>query len=332
VIVLGRTGGRATRGWSALVAEGVEELLSAGGKRAYNSILAAIMVLLQCASPANSGSEMLTFQWGEGANWKCATAQMTNPKYITITAFAQLCDVSAKTLRFYSDIGLFRPAFIDPRTRYRFYLQAQLRDFAHIQAMRVCGASLVETRRALNGRPSAAEQRRFLQRLRNAKLDAIDEARRSLAWIEGALQDLEVGCPLHVTIKYCAPVKVVSVRSDIKQYTDVHQHEKLLWQVVAPEGRVHGVLWHSCADGGPLECEPFVEAKNEIVCPAAYQLKELSGAHVARAFSSFDDYEAEAAYVGLSRWIRAQGYRLAGARRKIYRGQLLEIQYLLQAE
>jgi DNA-binding transcriptional MerR regulator len=257
---------------------------------------------------------------------------MTNPQYITITAFAQLCGVSAKTLRFYSEIGLFRPAFIDPRTRYRFYLQAQLRDFAHIQAMRDCGASLVETRQVLRGKSSAAEQKRFLQRLRNAKLDAIDEARRSLAWIEGALQELEVEFPLHITIKYCAPVKVASMRSDLKHYADVHQHEELLWQAVAPKGRLHGVLWHRCADGGLLESEPFVEAKNESGCTAAYQLKELSGAHVARAFSSFDDDEAEATYVGLSRWIRARGYRLAGARREIYRGQLLEIQYPLQGE
>jgi len=116
---------------------------------------------------------------------------MTNPAYITITAFAQLCGVSAKTLRFYSDIGLFRPAFIDPRTRYRFYLQDQLRDFARIQAMRNCGASIAEVREALRGKPSEAEQKRFLQKLRNAKLDAIDEAHRSLDWIEGALQDLE---------------------------------------------------------------------------------------------------------------------------------------------
>jgi len=259
---------------------------------------------------------------------------MTNPEYITITAFAQLCGASAKTLRFYSEIGLFRPAFIDPRTRYRFYLQDQLRDFARIQAMRNCGASIAEVREALRGKPSEAEQKRFLQKLRNAKLDAIDEARRSLAWIEGALQELEAQFPVHVTIKYCAPVKVASVRADLKSYTDVHQHEKSLWEAVAPrlEGRLHGVLWHRCADGGLLEGEPFVEVKKRIVCPAAYQLKELPGTHVARAFSSFDDDEAEDTYVGLSRWIRARGYRLAGARREIYRGRLLEIQYPLQAE
>jgi DNA-binding transcriptional MerR regulator len=257
---------------------------------------------------------------------------MTNPEYITITAFAKLCGVTAKTLRFYSEIGLFRSAFTDPRSRYRFYSQAQLRDFARILAMRECGASLLEIRRALHGKPSAAEQRRFLQRLRGAKLDAIDEARRSLAWVEGALQDLEEQAPLHVTIKYCAEVRVASMRTDVKQYTDVHRYEQSLWQAVAPQGRLHGVLWHSCADGGSLQCEPFVEAQSETVCPTSYQLKELPGTHVARAFSSLDDEEAEATYMGLSRWIRARGYRLAGARREIYRGQLLEIQYPVQME
>jgi DNA-binding transcriptional MerR regulator len=259
---------------------------------------------------------------------------MTTPEYITITAFARLCGVSAKTLRFYGDIGLFHPAFIDPRTRYRFYLQEQLRDFVQIQAMRDCGASLAEIRAAMRGIRSGSEQRRFLQKLSNAKLEAIDEARRSLAWIEGALQELELQSPLCATITYCAPVKVASLRTDVKSYADIQPHEKLLWEAVSvrPEGGLRGVLWHRCADGGLLEGEPFVEVKKGAVCPAAYALKELPGAHVARAFSSLDDEEAEDTYVGLGRWIRARGYRLAGARREIYRGNLLEIQYPLEAD
>jgi hypothetical protein len=60
-------------------------------------------------------------------------------------------------------------------------------------------------------------------------------------------------------------------------------------------------------------------------------LKVLPGAHVARAFSSLDDQEAEDTNVGLGRWVCDRGFRLAGARREIYRGNLLEIQYPLQA-
>ncbi len=258
---------------------------------------------------------------------------MAIAEYITITAFARICGVSAKTLRFYGDIGLFRPAFIDPRTRYRFYLQEQLRDFVRIQAMRDCGASLAEIGAATRASRSADEQRRFLRKLRNAKLTALDEARRSLAWIEGALQELELPSPVHATLTYCAPVTVASVRTSVKCYAEMQQHEELLRSAVTarPEGSLRGVLWHRCADGGLPEGEPFVEVKKGAACPAIYELKELPGAHVARAFSSTDDDEAEDTYVGLSRWIRARGYRLAAARREIYRGKLLEIQYPLKA-
>jgi effector-binding domain-containing protein len=88
------------------------------------------------------------------------------------------------------------------------------------------------------------------------------------------------------------------------------------------------VLWHRCADGGVLEGEAFVEVKGAGFYENAYQLTELPECHVARAFSSLDDDEAESTYIGLSRWIRSQGYRLGGARREIYRDSL-EIQYPL---
>jgi DNA-binding transcriptional MerR regulator/effector-binding domain-containing protein len=258
---------------------------------------------------------------------------MTTPEYLPITAFARICGVTAKTLRFYDEIGLFRPAYTDPRTRYRFYLQEQLREFVQIQSMRDGGGTLAEIRAATRAARSDSEHRRFLQRLRDAKLKAIDEARRSLSWIEGTLQELALPSPLHATITYCAPVKVASVRTDVKSYEHIQQYESVLWDAVAPtvQGGLRGVIWHRCADGGLLEAEPFIEVKKGRSGTGSYELKELPGVHVARAFSSLDDQEAEDTYIGLSRWICARGYRLAAPRREIYRGNLLEIQYPLEA-
>jgi DNA-binding transcriptional MerR regulator len=142
---------------------------------------------------------------------------------------------------------LLRPAAVDPRTRYRFYSQEQLQDFARIQSMPKCGASLAEICEANRSKRSANEQTRFLQKLREAKLAAIDEAHRSLAWIEGTLHEPESGSTFYVTIKYCASVKIASVRTDLKSYEDLRQHEKSLWQAVAcrPEARLRGVLCSS---------------------------------------------------------------------------------------
>lgn len=189
---------------------------------------------------------------------------------------------------------------------------------------------MAEIRAARRASRSDNEQKTLLQKLRKAKLDAIDEARRSLAWIEGTLHELDMESPLHATMTYCAPVTIASVRTDVKCYADIQQHEKWLWDTVASRARgvLRGVLWHRCADAGLLDGEPFVEVKRG-TRPATCKLKELPGVHVARAFSSHDDEEAEETYVGLARWIRARGYRLAGPRREIYRGNLLEIQYPL---
>jgi DNA-binding transcriptional MerR regulator len=256
---------------------------------------------------------------------------MTNAQLMTVSAFARICGITAKTLRWYADIGLFRPAFIDPRTRYRYYAWDQVRDFARLRAIRACGASLTEIRRELNVRRSAPELKRFMQKLRTAKLRSIDEARRSLAWLEGELQNLETASPFHATITYCPPVRIASLRADLKHYSDVHAHERLLWESVASrsDSRMRGVLWHRCADRGVIDSEPFIELGEHSRCAAGLQPKELQGVHVARTFSSLDDDEAEQSHVSLSRWIRERGYRLSGPRREIYRGMLLEIQHPL---
>src|SRR5262245_7045282 len=64
---------------------------------------------------------------------RCYRGQMeigTNPAHAAcyrIGEFASLSGISVKTLRFYDEIGLLRPAGVDVRTRYRRYAPSQLR-------------------------------------------------------------------------------------------------------------------------------------------------------------------------------------------------------------
>jgi DNA-binding transcriptional MerR regulator len=101
----------------------------------------------------------------------------------TIGAFAELTGVSAKKLRHYDGLGLFRPAWVDPQSRYRFYLASQIPELQRIVALRDLGlplssifglnqegaslsealaarrADLIEERRALDRRLAALEIR-----------------------------------------------------------------------------------------------------------------------------------------------------------------------------
>ena len=101
----------------------------------------------------------------------------------TIGAFAELTGVSSKKLRHYDGIGLFRPAWVDPGSHYRYYLASQIPELQRIVALRDLGlplstisglnqegsslrealatrrADLIEERKALDRRLAALEIR-----------------------------------------------------------------------------------------------------------------------------------------------------------------------------
>jgi DNA-binding transcriptional MerR regulator/effector-binding domain-containing protein len=253
--------------------------------------------------------------------------------YYKIGDFAQIGGVSAKTLRFYGEIALFRPAGVDPRTRYRLYAARQLGDLARILALRGLGASLPDIRQAIGRGASWPKGRRLLEALRKAKLDSIDEARRSLTWIEVALNDLDSFTPpVSIIVKRSPPVRIASIRAGVPRYQDIYRYESDLLETIpkGSTGRLRGILWHRCADSGEIEGEPFVEVKGAMPGRSVFQVNQLPAVTVACAFSSMNDEDSESAYDTLGSFIRSQNYRLAGARREIYRDQILEIQYPLQ--
>jgi DNA-binding transcriptional MerR regulator len=105
----------------------------------------------------------------------------------TIGEFSGLTGVSAKKLRHYDGIGLFRPAWVDPRSSYRYYLATQIPQLQRIVALRDLGiplgtvAALVEDGGSLHSelvsrRRQILEEKRRLERRLAALEIRIDEA------------------------------------------------------------------------------------------------------------------------------------------------------------
>lgn len=69
----------------------------------------------------------------------------------TVGAFARLAGGSAKLLRAYDELGLFRPAWVDPQTGYRFYTPAQLPELRRILSLRDMGMPLAEIGSVMKG-------------------------------------------------------------------------------------------------------------------------------------------------------------------------------------
>ena len=69
----------------------------------------------------------------------------------TIGPFARIAGVSAKVLRSYDGLGLFRPVWVDPASDYRYYSPAQLPELRRILALRDMGIGLAEIGRLISG-------------------------------------------------------------------------------------------------------------------------------------------------------------------------------------
>ena len=107
----------------------------------------------------------------------------------SIGEFARLGDVSARTLRHYDEIGLLRPATVDPDTGYRGYSAAQLGQLNRVMALKELGLSLTQVRQLLGG--VTLDELRGMLALRRAQLEQELQVHRSqLLGIEARLRSI----------------------------------------------------------------------------------------------------------------------------------------------
>jgi DNA-binding transcriptional MerR regulator len=99
----------------------------------------------------------------------------------TVGAFADLAGVSAKVLRTWDGAGLFRPAWVDPSSGYRYYSPAQLPTLRRLLALRDLGLTRADLGEAARG---DADLRASLERRRQALEIERAEIERRLAMLD----------------------------------------------------------------------------------------------------------------------------------------------------
>ncbi|MEV5822446.1 MerR family transcriptional regulator [Micromonospora haikouensis] len=77
---------------------------------------------------------------------------------LTIGGFARAARLTPKALRLYDEVGLLRPAAVDPESGYRLYDPAQLERARLIASLRRIGMPLAEIRAVCGLRPEAAAE------------------------------------------------------------------------------------------------------------------------------------------------------------------------------
>lgn len=104
-----------------------------------------------------------------------------------IGPFSQLSKVTVKALRYYDEVGLLKPARVDPDTGYRLYTTEQLIPLQRIVALRQAGLSIEDVAAVLSGQGAAA----ILERRRAGIRWEISEARSRLKRLESIIRQEE---------------------------------------------------------------------------------------------------------------------------------------------
>jgi len=217
-----------------------------------------------------------------------------------IGAFARLAGISAKQLRAYDEIGLFRPVWVDPSSAYRYYSPAQLPELRRILALRQLGMGLDEIGALVRG----GDLREALDR-RRADL----ERERRMVEERLAALDISVGeADIVVRPIPVEPVAVMRVDDAVE-----HAFNEL-------EGYVRdlGRRAHRPPGAIPSQREIFVPVTGPIPETATIGYRRLPAARVASVMHRGSYRGVADARASLLRWVETAGHETAGPMRTIY--------------
>jgi DNA-binding transcriptional MerR regulator len=257
----------------------------------------------------------------------------------SIGEFARLGGVSVRTLRHYDEIGLLRPATVDPDTGYRGYSAAQLGQLNRIMALKELGLSLTQARRLLDG-VTLGELCGMLI-LRRAQLEhELEEHKNQLLGVEARLRSIarEDAMPADdivtkripaigvVVIAGRAPgfgaANIVPVVNQLAAQFDqlgIHDRVKETGPRIVFYEREHGEDVTVCL------ALPVAEPPGELPAPAHYRvLPQIEAAAAVRSGPAAGIFPM--VYNDLVRWIEEQGYHpVPGPGREVWLHEIDDI-------
>lgn len=239
-----------------------------------------------------------------------------------IGLFSQMNKVTIKTLRYYDEIGLLKPAHTDEFTGYRYYTSDQLPLLHEILSLRQMGFSLNEILKVKEG--SSIDS--ILINKKTEILRRISEETMRLSQVEHYLHNRDENSNYNVILKELPEVIVASMRKIIPDYNS-------LFDVVPPMGMEMERLGCVCAvpeycfniyhDGEYKEknidveiCEAVTKMKENSDMIKFKKIKKVETAACVLHKGSYSDLPK--AYGALLRWIEENGFELIDNPRESY--------------
>lgn len=244
-----------------------------------------------------------------------------------IGEFSRLAQVPVKTLRYYDEVGLLKPAQVDRFTEYRYYTADQLAQLNRILAFKDLGFSLDEIRQLLNER-IPPEQLRGMLRLKRAEIrERVDEEQARLGRVEARLRLIEQENQLpdvEVVVKKLPTIRAAALRAIVPTYGD----QGILWgelsthlaqQRNVPSGAAFTVYYDTEYREQDVDVQVCQPVSSGIMGNGRIEVIDLPVVTKVAATLHRGGFEnVNETYAALMQWIVTNGFRVAGQNREVY--------------
>lgn len=241
---------------------------------------------------------------------------------VPIGRFSAICRLSRKALRLYDEMGLLRPAWVDPDSGYRYYAVAQALEAEKIRLLRSLEVPLEEIVELLR---DPAGRQPLLERHRRRLEERVDQLHALLASLS-TLETEDVMTRYEVRTKDVAPQQVIGIRmtsriADMSRdaagaYGELFAH--LGRAAAAPAGPPLALYHTEPGDDGELDVEFCVPVGRPMSGAGRVAGRELPGGRAAYTLHAGGYDGVGPAYAALQRWLQEHGHEGAGAPREVY--------------
>ncbi|MBB6670191.1 MerR family transcriptional regulator [Cohnella nanjingensis] len=270
---------------------------------------------------------------------------------LRIGEFASLNKVSVKTLRYYDEVGLLKPAHIDEQTGYRYYSAQQLPQLHRILMLRDFGFSLQQIATLLGSGQADRIVLAMLEQRAGEIEDAIRSEQDQLSRIRALMGGIRSGFgqapgALEVLVKEVPALPVLSLRDTLSDYGQ----QGRLWEELVGYAQRYGMAigtaialyGHTAEEGERLAVDAYDpndkaddEADDvsdgvpiEVALPLGEPVPPENGRIRVRQLPAVSEMacviqrgghaELRQAYASLQDWMERGSYRPSGPAREIH--------------
>ncbi len=244
---------------------------------------------------------------------------------VPIGRFSRLCRLTIPALRHYDELGLLRPALVDPDTGYRYYSPAQAGEAERIRILRSLDMPLDEIRSLLSERDPAATRAR-LELHRSRLNDRAEAVRVALGFLTQLIEQEAESMEYEVRVRETAPQEIVSVRghTSVREmpaffgaaYRDIFR--RLGDTGVRPVGPGFSIYHDPDFREDDVDVEVGVPVSDPVETEGRIVGSRLPGGPIAYTVHVGPYDMIGSAYQALDGWVREHGHEMAGPPREVY--------------